>query len=810
MQTDTIVGCAVAACALGSVTLMVLWCRRSIDRIAERGFGSVREIRRKQAAAETTTIPSGLSRDLTLFQITMMGVGMMIGAGIFVGLGNAIHRAGPGGVILTFSLNGVIALLTAMSYAELSSAIPRAGGAYNFARVAFGRGASFMAGWVEWFASSVAGSMYALTLSIYSLHYLQQLGLLDWAGGYVHILEKACAVLAAGFFLYINYRGVSETGKVGAFFTLGQTLFLALIGAVGIFVAIRDPSRLQNFQPFLPAGWGKLLITMGFTFVAFEGYEVIAQTGDETVDPKRNLPKAMVYSVGIATITYALVAFATIIAVKAGSEDVVGAPWQWIGSFREKGFGVAVSRLMPMGNLLLTLAVIFAATSALNATVYSAGRVSYALGRDRLLPGALARIAAKRKTPWVALTFTGVIVVSVAAFLPTIDVAACASMMFLVLFFLVNVSVIKIRRTMGDELNYGFLIPLFPVLPVVAIICQLALIAWMVHMSLIAWAVAPLLIVAGICIYRFYGRSHAVVTEEEIQVLEEEQAPEGDEYRIMVAVADPENAIELVRNTRKICAAKQARIELLHMVPVPDQVPLSDAGEYLLTGQESIVEAMLYLSRAFPTGTSLRYCRNVARGIVSAVKEKKADLLILGWHGGAEARVFNFGSTVDPIVERSPCNVVILKDCGGNRDFKRVLVPVSGGPNAAFALEMAGILTDPEEGEITAFTVETDRGPFDADAFVDEHRGGAQFPRERIHTKAVTAHGVAQAILAEAESYDLVVVGCTQRPRLYQFATGSIPVIVARACSRPLIMVKARGLLPLTPGWLRAVRRQGR
>jgi len=261
---------------------------------------------------------SGLSRDLSLFHITMMGIGMMIGAGVFLGVGNAMHEAGPGGVLLTFALNGIIALFTAMSYAELSSAIPRAGGVYNFARVAFGRGTSFTAGWMEWFASSVAGSTYALTCSIYTLHYLEQLGLLDWMQGYMPLGVRVLAVLIAGLFLYINYRGASETGRVGAFFTLGQTLFLLFIGVVGIVVAVKDPSRLRNFTPFLPYGWSRLLITMGFTYVAFEGFEVIAQAGDETIDPKRNLPKAMLYSVFLVTLTYIVVFVATVVAVKAG------------------------------------------------------------------------------------------------------------------------------------------------------------------------------------------------------------------------------------------------------------------------------------------------------------------------------------------------------------------------------------------------------------------------------------------------------------------------------------------------------------
>ncbi len=743
--------------------------------------------------AHKQPLPSELSRELTLFQITMMGIGMMIGAGVFLGIGNAIYDVGPGGVVLTFALNGVIALFTAMSYAELCSAIPRAGGAYNFARLAFGRGTSFLAGWIEWFASTVAGSMYALTLAIYTLRYLEHLGLLGFAQGHTQLAEKIAAALVAGLFLYINYHGVSETGKVGAFFTLGQIIFLAIIGIVGIFVAARDPSRLQNFKPFLPSGWSRLIVTMGFTYVAFEGFEVIAQAGDEAIDPKRNLPKAMLYSVYVVTVTYVIVAFASVVAVKAGSPGVEGAPWEWIGQFREKGFGEAVSRLMPMGDLLLTLAVIFAATSALNATIFSAVRVSYALGRDRLLPTALAKTSRKRKTPWIALLATGVMLLVVASFLPTMDVASSASMMFLLLFFLVNVCVIKIRRHMGDELEYGFLTPLFPLFPLIAIFFQALLAAWLVHMSWVAWIIAPGWICAGLGVYYFYGKARATTTEDEILVLEEAKAPEGDEHRIMVAVANPENAIELVRNTYKFGRAKNARVELLHMVPVPAQVPLRDAGRYMQDGKEGIVEAMLYLARPFPISSSLRYCRNIARGITSAVREKHIDMLIMGWHGKPRTHLFDLGSTVDPVVERSGCDVVILKDCGGNREFKSVLVPVAGGPNGALALEVASVLAAKEDGRLVVLTVSTNNRQFDVQRFIDRHQHRLHVPMECVEAITVSSPGVAQAILDKTEEHDLVVLGCTRKPRLYQFTRSSVPIAVARACQKPLIMVKASG-----------------
>jgi amino acid transporter/nucleotide-binding universal stress UspA family protein len=718
----------------------------------------------------------------------MMGMGMMIGAGVFLGIGISTQKAGPGGVVLTFALNGLIALLSAMSYAELSSAIPRAGGAYNFARVAFGRGTSFLAGWMEWFASSVAGAMYAVTFAIYTTRYLDGLGYLHWLPIDVPLLRKLVAFLIALFFIYINYRGASETGKAGAFFTLGQTLFMVLLAVLGIGRVIHDPSRLANFQPFLPNGWAALLATMGFTYVAFEGFEVIAQAGDEAIDPKRNIPKAMLYSVFFVTIIYVFVSFATIVAVKAGSQGVHEAPWAWIGGFGKEGFAEAMGRMVPYSGLLLTLAVIFSSTSALNATIYSATRASYALGRDRMLPAAFARISEKRRTPYVALAFTALIVLTV-AMLKVEDVASSASIMFLFLFFLVNVCVIKIRRNMGDELSYGFVMPLFPLLPLLAIVMQALLAVWLVHMSFVAWIVAPVWVFAGIALYHGYSKSRTVATEDEIRVFEEQQAPETGGYRVMVGVANPKSTLSLVLSAQRLCQAKDARVELLHMVPVPDQVPLSDAEKYMHPGREAMVEAMLYLAPQFPISSTLRYCRNVARGIVSAVRQKRVDLLILGWHGQARSRLFRLGSTIDPVMERAPCNVVVLKDCS-DRKYKRILVPLAGGPNGAFALEIASILADPDEGRIVAFTVGGHR-KFDIGTFVAEQLPHMHVPENRVESRVVNASNVSEAILREAEHYDLVVIGCTERPFLRSFATAPVPEVVAQRCPRPVVMAKS-------------------
>ncbi|MFC1821332.1 amino acid permease [Thermodesulfobacteriota bacterium] len=740
--------------------------------------------------SEHPIIATELSRNLSLLHITMMGVGMMIGAGVFLGVGNAVRVAGPGGVILTFALNAVIALFTAMSYAELSSAVPRAGGAYNFARIGFGRGTSFLAGWMEWFASSVAGSLYAVTFALYTVHYLTQLGFINFSGTPLAILEKGVAILIAGLFIYINYRGSSETGTMGAFFTLGQTVTLAFIALVGIGTAIQDPERLANFQPFLPNGWDKLLITMGFTYVAFEGFEVIAQAGDEAIDPRRNLPKAMLYSILIVVFTYVGVAFAAVVGVKDAGQPA----WVWIGNHGAKGFGEAVSQLMPSyGSLLVTITVIFASTSALNATIYSATRASYALGRDRMLPAFFSKLHSKRRTPYLALLFTGGLVIIVAAFLPTIDVASSASMMFLFLFFLVNLCAIRIRRHMSDEMAYGFIMPLFPLPPLLAIITQAALAVWLVHMSPIAWVVGPAWVISGLVLYHVYSKHRALSTQDEIVVLQEEPIPQKREYRILVSVANPANAVPLAWTCYRYCQARggHPEIEVIHMVPVPPQVPLSDASKYTAQGEEAIVEAMLYLSPHYTFGSTMRYCRNIARGIVSAAAERKADLLLLGWHGYGR-RNFSLGSTLDPILERATCNVAVFKDCKQQK-YMRVLVPYAGGPHAAFALETATVLVEREGGRVVVLHVASPGTPTqDIDAFLDETVPSLNAPRSLFESKYIISRERVRTLLAEADHHDLIIIGATEDPLFRQKVIGSLPEEFARHCNKPLVMVKAK------------------
>jgi nucleotide-binding universal stress UspA family protein len=246
-------------------------------------------------------------------------------------------------------------------------------------------------------------------------------------------------------------------------------------------------------------------------------------------------------------------------------------------------------------------------------------------------------------------------------------------------------------------------------------------------------------------------------------------------------------------NCYKFCQAKGAstEVEVINMVPIPAQVPLPEACQYTQAGEEAISEAMIYLSPRYAFGSTIRYCRNSARGIISAAAERKADLLIMGWRGHRR-KGFSLGSTVDPILERATCNVAVFKDCRQDQ-YKNVLVPYAGGPNAAFSLETASIMVDKDEGRVVVLHVAPPGASTqDIDAFLDETVPKLNASRALFEPKYVIERDRFKTLLTEAEQHDLVIIGATRDPVFRQRVIGSLPEELARHCKKPLIMVKAK------------------
>ena len=195
-----------------------------------------------------------LSRDLGLFTITMIGVGGMIGAGVFVLTGIAAGVAGPA-LVLVFLLNGVVTMFTAMVYAELGSAFPEAGGGYLWVKEGLGGAQGFLAGWMSWFAHAVAGSLYGLAFGRFATELWIMAGLPTF-GLSVHQMTLGLMSLIIVIFTALNYRGASETGTVGNVITVTKVAILGLFVIFGLLAMLRTEAWHARFTTgFMPNGF---------------------------------------------------------------------------------------------------------------------------------------------------------------------------------------------------------------------------------------------------------------------------------------------------------------------------------------------------------------------------------------------------------------------------------------------------------------------------------------------------------------------------------------------------------------------------
>ncbi len=748
--------------------------------------------------AETTPIvpaDSGevtLSRNLSLFTVTMIGIGGMIGAGIFVLTGIAAGIAGPA-LILAFLLNGLVTSLTAMSYAELGSALPGAGGGYQWIKEALGGTVGFVSGWMSWFAQAVAGSLYALAFGRFAAELIHVAGISTFGLtiSQVSLLFMTLIILT---FTIINYIGSSETARVGNTLTV---IKIVILGLLVIFGALAM-SRLDGWQSrfttgFLPNGLTGVFIAMGFTFIAFEGYEIIAQSGEEVLDPIRNIPKAIFISISVAVVVYILVG---IVAVGAITPPEGLAAYEYLGDKGEVAIVEVAQQVFPwgIGGLILLLSGLASTTSALNATTYASSRVSFAMGRDHNLPAFFARIHPKRHTPHLAVVATGALMTLMAWTLPIEDVAASASIMFLLLFMLVNLAVLFLRLQ-RPELERGFRVPLFPILPVLAILSNAFLAINVFRFSPIAWAFAVVWIAIGLLAYSLYF-SRIEAMEKPKEILLEEVLVSRD-YSILIPVANRQQARILGKIGALLAYNKGGEVLALHVVQVPVQLNLSEGRLFLKDGRQYLDDVIQQSKKCdVPVHTIIRLGRNVSHAIRQTAIENASDLIVLGWPGFTKSSGKLFGSVADPIVDNPPADVIVVRHRQW-RPLKRVLVPVTGGRNSRRAVRIAVNMANAEKPDLTTVTIihvlpqgVDEVGRIRAERAVAEIMHGVD--GVPIETKYVEGDDPVESILSEAKGYDLIVIGATEEPVFTNFLVGTLPERVARGAEVTVMMVKRR------------------
>ncbi len=747
---------------------------------------------------EATQQEVSLSRDMGLLDITMIGVGGMIGAGIFVLMPIAAGVAGPA-LIIAFLLNGLITLITAASYAELGSAFPEAGGGYLWVREGLPGANGFLAGWMSWFAHSLACSLYALGFGAYFgellLHLTKDMGIYLGIGPQLFIQDWFHKILAIGailIFTFINLRGASETGKTAIFITLGKILLLAVFIVSGLYHMFYRPDWQTAFTPFVPRGFGSVMTAMGLTFIAFQGYEIIVQCGEEVKNPQRNLPKAIFVSIGIVVPIYCLI----VIAALGGIEPAIhgyGTNWQWLGHEGAVGLVKAAKLLMfggpIVGGLIWIIGGLFSTTSALNATIYSSSRVSFAMARNRELPTALSHVHPRRRTPHIAVLVSAAIIIFMAIALPIHDVGSAADIMFLMLFLQVNVVVITMRRRRPD-LKRGFIAPLLPYVPIAGIITQFFLAANMVRFSWIAWVFALGWIGLGFVLYYLYIKPHERRERHlKAPIVFERVPPDPETYQVLVPVANPKHMENLLLTGAALADRLNGDITALNVITVPGILPVEE-GIRFLSSAEKILDAAREMGEELGLSirTVARVGHNIPRAILNTIEDDEVDMLVLGWRGWTAESQRVMGTTLDPTMNQANCDVAVLKAASPIREVKRILAGVTGSPQNPLVVDAARAFQQFFDAEVTYAYV---KHPGEEINDVLRHRYlENEDERERLPIEFWEARSPAAELVRRSADYDLLILGSARESALQQLAFGSVTQTMAKYAKCSVLMVK--------------------
>jgi amino acid transporter/nucleotide-binding universal stress UspA family protein len=734
------------------------------------------------APPASTSSEVRLSREMRLVDITMIGVGAMIGAGIFVLTGIAAGVAGPA-LILVFFLNGIVTCFAASAYAELGSSFHSAGGGYLYVKTGLKDPQGFMSGWMSWFAYVVACALYALGFGAYLKECLPLIGLEHFTLPFLPI-EKWMAVAVVVVFCFINYRGASEAGGAGNLVTSGKILLLAVFIGFGVWITVHRPDwQLIFTQHPMPNGIGSLFMAMGLTFIAFEGYEIIAQCSEEVRNPERNVPRAIFLSLIIVVPIYLLVAFAALGAAQPGDMP----SWQYLGKLKETALVNVAETFFHGGGILILIGGVFSTMSALNATIYSSSRVSFAMGRDRNLPSWFGKIHPRRKTPHWSILASGLLSAAMAALLPVEVVASAANIMFLLLFIQVQAALITLRRKRPD-LRRGFKVPFVPLIPILGILLQLTLAVYLFFYSPMAWLSAGVWIVIGLGVFYGYSRQR---DRAYTQLVAGQEAAERREYRILACIGSLARAEIILKAAAAVARRYDGEMIVLSVVEVPDRDLLAQGMESARKSEEALDRLVRGLQiEGIPVRLVVKISHRISFGVTETALEEQCNLIVMG-RARRVGLIERFAATiVDRVVRSTPAQVVVVTAEHWPEKIATVLFAYEQGPNSKLSADLIEAFGAEQQTRVRAVHVlPWTATPEEMQRATEEMNKelGADHPNDE--RKVVRSGDIVTGLLREAKHADLIVIGGTEAGVIEQLLAYAPPLELAERTSIPVITV---------------------
>lgn len=436
---------------------------------------------------------SGMKRTLSTLDLTFLGIGGIIGSGVFVltGIG-AARYAGPG-IVLSFVAAGLLCMLVGLAYAELASLIPAAGSAYAYTFASLGEGMAFLCGWSLIIGYIVTASAVAVGFSAYFSGMMASLGmeipkaLLTTApeGGIINLPAVVITLLIG----VILAHGTKESSRLNAI--LISLTLCAIVGYIVVTTPHMDIAK--NMDPFLPFGAAGIMTGAAVVFFSFMGFDTVATSAEECKTPEKSLPIGIIASVFVCLCIYAVVAFVLTATVNYADLDRADPVAYCLRLIGYPGFAN-----------LVTVGILFGMITTLIVYIFGQARVFYAMSRDGFLPKAMANIHPKYGTPYFITLVGSVIIAFIAGCVPMLYIVELANTGVLAAFFIVFVGLIALRRN-SPELPRTFTFPLLYVLAPIGMAVCLYLI-W--ALSLITNITFIVLMIIGFFFYNAYAPSH--------------------------------------------------------------------------------------------------------------------------------------------------------------------------------------------------------------------------------------------------------------------------------------------------------------
>lgn len=704
----------------------------------------LREIFRKKL------IPVTFERTIGLFGATTIGVGALMGAGVYVLIGLAAGSAGPS-VWISYIICGGLAFLSTLLFAEMARLVPISGGGYAYAYQSLGSLGGFVTGWFLALGSIFACALYAIGFAEYFTSLL----------GY-RMPPFGVKVIAGGLVLFstfLNAKGTKGADRIQNMLTWGNLGVLVVFLSVSVFFV--EP---ELATPVFPNGYEGTLGAIGIIYISFFGYQLIANNADEIRNPTVTIPKAMKLSMIIALIFYLLVAVVSVLVV----------PWQTLAASNAPLVEVATRSFGPFGWLLISLGGVLAAGGALNSTLLSQGRQIYAMGKDRFVPDLLGKVHEGARTPRAAIFAGGILILVFLLSLQLEFIAKAANFCLLVSLLPVSVALRQIYRTDPARKPDAFW---KKILPELTLLTNLGLLFTLDWLSLLF---GLQLGVVGALVYFFYSRKRVARTETGLHIpLEEKRSPltllAGD--RILMPMANPATQKVIFELCNALLANKGGEVVTLHIVNTPEQMDfrtaLSDSDESL-TLLERIGE--WHPDDKVVVRPVIRASHHLGQGIVHAAEEEGCSLTVMGYAG--RKSLPGGDNLMEFVLNRAATDFIFLKLKKPDQPFHplKIAVSLGGRLNLGLMVRLAGALAARHGGEITFLHI------LPEDFTADQQADTAKTLIEAIQkhhfralysTQVLASDTPIDTLVEKSEDFDLLIVGTSKVGFLQRMVVGN-------------------------------------